>query len=120
MSLCHLWPSSYPASGGAKTRPSGLLFPCATDPLRSIHPTTVQRALKRAVGRAGITKRVSPRTLRHSFATHLMEQGTNMRVIQVLLGHAHTRTTEIYTHVSPAHARSPLDAILPKPPIDDK
>ena len=45
-----------------------------------------------------------------------MEQGTNMRVIQVLLGHAHTRTTEIYTHVSPAHARSPLDAILPVTP----
>jgi hypothetical protein len=51
----------------------------------------------------------------------LMEQGTNMRVIQVLLGHAHTRTTEIYTHVSPAHARSPLDAILPATPsTDDK
>ena len=99
-----------------KTRPSGLLFPCATDPLRSIHPTTIQRALKGAVSRAGITKRVSPKTLRHSFATHLMEQGTNMRVIQVLLGHAHTRTTEIYTHVSPAHARSPLDAILPATP----
>jgi site-specific recombinase XerD len=47
-----------------------------------------------------------------------MEQGTNMRVIQVLLGHAHTRTTEIYTHVSPAHARSPLDTILPTTPSD--
>lgn len=99
-----------------QTRPSGLLFPCAKDLLRPIHPTTIQRALKRAVRRAGITKRVSPKTLRHSFATHLMEQGTNMRVIQVLLGHAHTRTTEIYTHVAPAHARSPLDAILPAAP----
>jgi integrase/recombinase XerD len=92
------------------TRPTGLLFPCAKDPLHPIHHSTVQRALKMAVRRAGITKRVSPRTLRHSFATHLMEQGMNIRVIQVLLGHAHTRTTEIYTHVSPAHARSPLDA----------
>lgn len=99
-----------------QTRPADLLFPGAKDPRRSIHPSTIQRALKRTVGRAGITKRVSPRTLRHSFATHLMEQGMNMRVIQVLLGHAHTRTTEIYTHVSPAHARSPLDAILTATP----
>lgn len=103
-----------------QTRPTGFLFPCSKDPLHPIHHSTVQRALKFAVRRAGITKRVSPRTLRHSFATHLMEQGTNMRVIQVLLGHAHTRTTEIYTHVSPAHARSPLDSILPKPPIGGK
>ena len=101
-----------------RTRPTGLLFPCAKDPLRPIHHSTVQRALKIAVRRAGLTKRVSPRTLRHSFATHLMEQGMNMRVIQILLGHSHTRTTEIYTHVSPAHARSPLDTILP--PTDDK
>jgi site-specific recombinase XerD len=102
------------------TRPTGFLFPCSKDPVRPIHHSTVQRALKIAVRRSGITKRVSPRTLRHSFATHLMEQGTNIRIIQVLLGHAHTRTTEIYTHVSPAHARSPLDAILPKPPVDGK
>jgi len=99
-----------------ETRPSGLLFPCANDPLRPINHSTVQRALRLAARHAGITKRVSPRTLRHSFATHLMEQGMNMRVIQILLGHSHTRTTEIYTHVSPAHARSPLDTILPPPP----
>jgi site-specific recombinase XerD len=99
-----------------KTRPTGLLFPCANDPLRPLHHSTVQRALRIAVRRAGLTKRVSPRTLRHSFATHLMEQGMNLRVIQVLLGHAHTRTTEIYTHVSPAHARSPLDTPPPKSP----
>jgi len=100
-------------------RPSGLLFPCAKDPRHPIHDSTVQRALQLAVRRAGITKRVSPRTLRHSFATHLMEQGMNLRVIQVLLGHSHVRTTEIYTHVSPAHARSPLDTILP-PSTDGK
>jgi integrase/recombinase XerD len=100
-----------------KTRPTGLLFPCAKDPLRPLHHSTVQRALRLAVRRAGLTKRVSPRTLRHSFATHLMEQGMNIRVIQVLLGHAHARTTEIYTHVSPAHARSPLDTPPSKSPI---
>lgn len=100
------------------THPVGLLFPNKNDPSRSICPDTVQRAVKVAARQAGITKRISPRTLRHSFATHLMEQGTSMRVIQVLLGHAHSRTTEIYTHVSPAQARSPLDRILPPPPIE--
>jgi len=100
------------------THPVGLLFPNKNDPSRSICPDTVQRAVKVAARKAGITKRVSPRTLRHSFATHLMEQGTSMRVIQVLLGHAHSRTTETYTHVSPAQARSPLDRILPRPPIE--
>jgi integrase/recombinase XerD len=100
------------------TRPAGLLFPNKNDPSRSICPDTVQRAVKVAARQAGITKRISPRTLRHSFATHLMEQGTSMRVIQVLLGHAHSRTTETYTHVSPAQARSPLDRILPPPSIE--
>lgn len=80
--------------------------------IESLH-STVQRAVKIAARRAGITKPISPRTLRHSFATHLMEQGTSMRVIQVLLGHAHGRTTEVYTHVSPAQARSPLDRLVP-------
>ncbi len=105
--LRHWWRASHP---------TGLLFPNAKDPSRPLVHSTVQRALKIALRRSGITKIVTPRTLRHSFATHLMEQGTNMRVIQVLLGHAHTRTTETYTHVSPAHARSPLDSILPPPP----
>ena len=95
------------------TRPSGLLFPNQKDPSRPLTGSTVQRAVKIAVRQAGITKTVSPRTLRHSFATHLMEQGTNMRVIQSLLGHSHVRTTEIYTHVSPAQARSPLDKLVP-------
>jgi site-specific recombinase XerD len=92
-----------------------LLFPNKNDASRPLSPATVQRAVKIAARDAGITKRISPRTLRHSFATHSMEQGTSMRVIQVLLGHAHGRTTETYTHVSPAHARSPLDLILPPP-----
>lgn len=96
-----------------QTHPSGLLFHQVKDPSRPINCSTVQRALKVAVGRAGITKRVSPHTLRHSFATHAMEQSTAMPVIQQMLGHAHRRTTEIYTHVSPAHARSPLDGMVP-------
>lgn len=95
------------------THPAGYLFPSPKDSSRPLCRCTVQRAVKVAAVRAGITKRISPRTLRHSFATHLMEQGTSTRVIQVLLGHSHVRTTETYTHVSPAHARSPLDHLDP-------
>jgi site-specific recombinase XerD len=95
------------------THPHDLFFPNQKDPSRHLSRTTVQRALKVAARRAGLTKTISPRTLRHCFATHLMEQGLSTRVIQVLLGHSHVRTTETYTHVTPAHARSPLDHITP-------
>ena len=59
----------------------------------------LQKAVKIAVDRAGITKRVGTHTLRHSFATHLLEDGINIRVVQELMGHADVKTTEIYTHV---------------------
>jgi site-specific recombinase XerD len=59
----------------------------------------LQKAVKIAVARAGITKRVGTHTLRHSFATHLLEDGVNIRVVQELMGHADVKTTEIYTHI---------------------
>lgn len=95
------------------THPKDLLFPTKKDPSKPIHHSTFQRALRIAVDRAGITKHVSPRTLRHSFATHAMEQGQPMPQIQVAMGHAHLRTTQTYTHVSPENARSPLDKLIP-------
>ena len=76
-------------------------------------PTSVANILKKAALKAGIKKTVTPHMLRHSFATHLLEQGTDLRYIQELLGHNSSKTTEIYTHVS----KKAIDKI--RNPMDD-
>ena len=75
--------------------------------------TSFQKAIRYGVTRAGLGKRVTPHALRHSFATHLLERGTDIRTVQTLLGHKDVKTTEIYTHVMRRPGlgvRSPLDA----------
>jgi integron integrase len=74
----------------------------------------LQKAVKAAVDKAGITKRVSCHTFRHCFATHLLENGVNIRVVQEVMGHADVKTTEIYTHVMEKDISvvlSPLDML---------
>ena len=77
-------------------------------------PSLVQRAVRRAVLGAGLTKRATCHTFRHSFATHLIEAGYDIRTVQELLGHRDVKTTMIYTHVlnrGPAGVRSPMDGL---------
>jgi len=74
----------------------------------------LQKAVKVAVDRADIMKRIGCHTFRHSFATHMLEDGVNIRVVQELMGHADVKTTEIYTHVMEkdiAATLSPLDSM---------
>lgn len=101
-----------------RLRPAGpWLFP-AIKPYKHISPATVQQVCREAAQMAGIDKRVTAHTLRHSFATHLLDNGEDIRVIQVLLGHRSIETTARYVRVSPtriAATASPLDQ-LPEPP----
>ncbi|MEJ2239171.1 MAG: tyrosine-type recombinase/integrase, partial [Gemmatimonadales bacterium] len=79
-----------------------------------LHETAIQRSLKDAVRRSGVAKHVTCHTFRHSFATHLLEDGYDIRTIQELLGHSNVRTTMIYTHVlnnNRLGVRSPMDRL---------
>lgn len=90
-----------------------LLFP-GRRPGEPISSDATRVALRRAVQACGLSKRITPHALRHSFATHLLESGTDLRTIQVVLGHASIRTTARYTHISKRHIEgtvSPIDLI---------
>jgi integrase/recombinase XerD len=94
-------------------RPSHWLF-LGREANQPVSPTTVRQVCKEACLASGLTKRITPHTLRHSFATHLLEGGTDLRTIQVLLGHKSPASTARYTHVAVQgvqQTRSPLDSL---------
>lgn len=98
-------------------RPKDWLFP-GSPATKHLSTHAVYKVCKKAATNAGLSKRVSPHTMRHSFATHLLESGTDIRIVQVLLGHRSLRTTAHYTRVSTKlihSTKSPLDALKLSP-----
>ncbi len=101
---------------GLRRKPTNWLFPGGRSHTgdRHISPKTIWNACENAAQRAGIRKKIHPHTLRHCFATHLLESGADLRTIQILLGHRDLEETTIYLHLSQRHLNataSPLDSL---------
>ena len=102
------WQWIFPASSHYVDRRTGIRH------RHHVHESVIQRAVKEAVQQAGLTKPASCHSFRHSFATHLLENGYDIRTVQELLGHADVKTTMIYTHMlnrGGKGARSPMDGL---------
>jgi integron integrase len=101
------WQYTFPASRMSRDPRSGLVQ------RHHLYETSVQKAIRKAAKEAGIEKPVGPHTFRHSFATHLLQAGTDIRKIQEILGHKDLKTTMVYTHVAGlgAGVKSPLDSL---------
>jgi site-specific recombinase XerD len=108
-------------------RPRPWLF-VGSDPARPLCPDTVQRACQKVVRRAGLTKPASLHTLRHCFATHLLEAGVDLRTLQAIMGHTSLQTTARYLHVSSQHLRQTpsllerlmLPTVVPTPTREER
>jgi integrase/recombinase XerD len=98
-------------------RPTSWLFPGPTSSC-PITTTSIYKICQRSAQSANLSKHISPHTLRHSFASHLLEAGTDLRTIQLLMGHRNLKTTALYLHISPQALRStvsPLDLLFKRP-----
>jgi site-specific recombinase XerD len=94
---------------------TGFLFTSKVNPLEPIKTVEIYQIFKRALKNSGINKKCSPHSLRHSFATRMLELGVSLREIQLMLGHSQLQTTEIYTHIRAAQLagmKNPLDTIV--------
>lgn len=96
-----------------RPRPLLYVFESGTKPGEPYSATSVRKIVQRAAKRSGITKKVHPHSLRHAFATHMLEKGTNLKVIQKLLGHSSLRSTMVYLHLAAIDpsVKSPFDQL---------
>jgi integron integrase len=102
-----IWQYTFPTQNRSQDPQTGVIH------RHHIHETAIQKAVRTAAKKSGVNKHVTPHVFRHSFATHLLEAGYDIRTVQELLGHKNVKTTMIYTHVlnrGPKAVRSPLDS----------
>jgi integrase/recombinase XerC len=94
--------------------PSEPVFWSDSSKPEAVRPQVVQKRLKRYLARAGLDPAITPHKLRHSYATHLLDRGADLRSVQELLGHAHLVTTEVYTHVTIDRLKKAYEAAHPR------
>lgn len=105
---------NYWTSAGLEPRGMNPIFPRGNDPETPVYPRILQLRLKRWLAAAGLDPKLTPHKLRHSYATHMLDAGADLRSVQELLGHAHLQTTQVYTHVSTERLKKAYDKAHPR------